>query len=66
MPAFFPTGPVHAKAVGWTSEQQDDENPAPQTNPIESLDEALQVRTQMTLRCACGFRAHHDRHDFCP
>ena len=61
MPAVVPTGPVRAKTVCPAFEQLGDENPAPQTNPTASLDEALQVRTHRTPRCARGFRAHRDR-----
>ena len=62
MPAVVPTGPVRAKtAAPYPFERLSDENPAPQTNPTESLDEALLVRTHRTPRCACGFRAHGDR-----
>jgi hypothetical protein len=69
MPAVVPTGPVRAKAVcPAPSERLGDENPAPQTNPTESLDKALQVRTHRTPRCACGFRARTvtARLDHCP
>ena len=61
MPTVVPTGPVRAKAVSPAFERLGDENPAPQTNPTASLDEALQVRTHRTPRCARGFRAHRDR-----
>ena len=61
MPTVVPTGPVHAKAVSPAFERLGDENPTPQTNPTASLEEALQVRTHRTPRCARGFRAHRDR-----
>ena len=42
MPAVVPTGPVRAKpAAPSPFERLSDENPAPQTNPTESLDAAL-------------------------
>ena len=60
--AVVPTGPIRAKTAAPSPfERLGDENPAPQTNPTESLDEALLVRTHRTPRCACGFRAHGDR-----
>ena len=50
MPTVVPTGPVRAKAVCPAFEQLGDENPAPQTNPTESLDAALLVRPHRTPR----------------
>ena len=67
--AVVPTGPIRAKTAAPSPfERLGDENPAPQTNPTESLDEALLVRTHRTPRCACGFRARTvtDRLDLCP
>ena len=43
MPAVVPTGPVRAKSAAPSPfERLSDENPAPQTNPTESLDAALE------------------------
>ena len=70
MPTVVPTGPVRAKAVSPAFERLGDENPAPQTNPTESLDAALLVRETPTQDAAAAHVASAHtvtaKCDFCP
>ena len=67
---MVPTGPVRAKpAAPSPFERLSDENPAPQTNPTESLDEALLVRTHRTPRLRMYVASAHTataKSDICP